>query len=240
MKELLKVDRLSAGYGKSVILQEVYMFVDIGEIVGIVGPNGSGKSTLLKSIYGLCSVFDGKIFFSDTDLTALRPDMIAKCGISYVPQSDNVFGDLTVVENLEMGGILLDSGKSVEQAIEEILELFPALKARHNHKAMVLSGGERQMLAIGRALISNPKLLLLDEPAASLSPRVANEIFVKLKELNALGMTIVIVEQNVQRVLSVSHRGYVLVSGRKVLEGDSSMLLSKDLGKVFLGAMATS
>ncbi|MEM2057121.1 MAG: ABC transporter ATP-binding protein [Thermoproteota archaeon] len=235
MNHLLKIENLHAGYGKSLVIYEFSMFVEEGEIVGIIGPNGSGKSTVLKSIWGLSQVFNGKILFQNVELTKIRPDKIPLLGIAYVPQIDNVFTELTVYENLEMGGTIYNNRQIKEKVIEEIFELFPALRERRNQKAVTLSGGERQMLAIGRALVSKPKLMLLDEPAASLSPKVAMELFNKLKEINEMGTTLIIVEQDVRRVLSISNRGYVLVSGRKVLEGDSTTILKMDLGRIFLG-----
>jgi ABC-type branched-subunit amino acid transport system ATPase component len=236
--KILQIDNLTAGYGKSIIINEVSIDVENGEIVGIVGPNGSGKSTLLKSICGLTTIFNGKIIFRGIDITRYKTDMLIRLGIVYVPQLDNIFSELTVVENLEMGIISLNIKSDLNDRIEEMFNIFPILKMRRNERAVTLSGGERQMLAIARALMSRPQLLLLDEPAASLSPKVANEIFEKLQEINRMGSTLLVVEQNVHRVLSVSNRGYVLVSGQKVLEGDSKTLLSMDLGSVFLGVAA--
>jgi ABC-type branched-subunit amino acid transport system ATPase component len=236
--KILQIDNLTAGYGKSIIINEVSIDVENGEIVGIVGPNGSGKSTLLKSICGLTTISNGKIIFRGIDITRYKTDMLIRLGIVYVPQLDNIFSELTVVENLEMGIISLNIKSDLNDRIEEMFNIFPILKMRRNERAVTLSGGERQMLAIARALMSRPQLLLLDEPAASLSPKVANEIFEKLQEINRMGSTLLVVEQNVHRVLSVSNRGYVLVSGQKVLEGDSKTLLSMDLGSVFLGVAA--
>jgi branched-chain amino acid transport system ATP-binding protein len=236
MASMLQVEGLSAGYGHSIVLHDVSLEVAKGEIVGIVGPNGSGKSTFLKSVYGLTNIFNGRITFNETDITRAKPYALARLGLGYVPQVSNVFQKLTVRENLEMGGIA-GSHESLGGDLEKAVSFFPRLKERQEQKAGVLSGGERQMLAIGRALISDPQLLLLDEPAASLAPKIAIEVFNKISEINSEGKTIVIVEQNVKRTLSASNRGYVFLSGRKLLEGNADEILQKDIGKMFLGRL---
>lgn len=237
MNELLKVDNLSAGYGKSVIIQEISMFVERGEMIGIIGPNGSGKSTLIKSIFGLSNLFAGRVILDGLEITGFRPYKMVRHGIAYVPQLDNIFPALTVEENLEMGNVPSGKNLKARETIDALLEFFLPLRQRIKQKASVLSGGERQMLAIARALVPKPRLVLLDEPAASLSPKVSSEIFAILKEINSTGTTIVIVEQNVKRVLSMTGRAYVLVSGRMILDEASPTLLKMNLGEVFLGRL---
>lgn len=235
MSTILRVDRLTAGYGKSVIINDVSIKVRKGEIVSIVGPNGSGKSTLLKTIYCLTNIFSGKIFFDGKEITHMKPFELSRIGMGYVPQVSNIFHTLTVRENLEMGGIVRED-EEAREAIEKVEKMFPILKERENVKASTLSGGLQQMLAIGRTMMSNPKLLMCDEPASSLSPKVSIKIFDILQKMrDHQGVTIMLVEQHVKRALSIADRGYVLVSGRNVLEGNSKELLNKDLGRIFLG-----
>lgn len=214
------------------------MHVDRNEIVAIVGPNGSGKSTLVKSIYGLAKVHDGEVLFLGRPITSMRADKLTKMGASYVPQLANAFLNLTVKDNLELG-TLVDKHNSKNDAIERVFQIFPILRERQRQKAGTLSGGERQMLAIGRALMVIPQLLILDEPTATLSPKFASEVFQKVIEVRNQGVTILMVEQNAKKALEMSDRGYVLVAGKKAYEGPSKVILgNEEFGKIFLGLKA--
>jgi len=235
MKKILDIVDLYSGYGKLVIVQGVSLYVEDEEIVSIIGPNGSGKTTLIKTIFGLTRIFGGKIVYNNTDITGIKPHIIARMGIGYVPQTNNVFTELTVEENLEIGGYL-NHINSINDFKEKVFQLFPILRERRKQKAGTLSGGERQMLAIGRALMSKPKLLLLDEPTAALAPKIVKQLLKKILEIRDQGTTIILVEQNARTALEISDRGYVLVTGKKVLEGNSKKLLNNpNLGKIYLG-----
>lgn len=231
---LLNVENVTSGYGRVMVVHDVSIYVDEDEIVTIIGPNGSGKSTLMKTIFGLLKPTQGRIVFNNMDITGLKAHEVAKIGIGYVPQLDNVFPNLTVSENIEMGAYLRSDDYEAE--VRELLKIFPALKERMNVKARSLSGGERQILAITMALINRPKLLLLDEPSASLAPLMAQEILSRVKEIRDRGCAVLIVEQNARRCLEISNRGYVMVMGRKVLEGDAKGILQDErIGRLYLG-----
>ncbi|MHA2364950.1 MAG: ABC transporter ATP-binding protein [Candidatus Hodarchaeales archaeon] len=219
----LQVNNVISGYGKSVIISDLSLYVDREEIVTIIGPNGSGKTTLMKTILGYIKPFSGEILFEKRKLGGLKPNVIAKHGIGYVPQLNNVFQSMTIIENLEMGAFLQSKDR---YTLKELLEIFPALKGREKSKARTLSGGERQMLALARAMINKPKLMCLDEPTAALAPKLVNEILKKLVEIRDLGTTIVLIEQNAKQSLKIGDRGYVLAVGKKVHEGPSETLLN--------------
>lgn len=228
---------LEGGYGKMVIVQGVSIYVDRGEIVALVGPNGSGKSTLLKTIYGVARVFGGQVLFEGRDVTWLAPEAKTRLGMGYVPQTNNVFPDLTVEENLEMGAYLVQDEEKVREAMEMVFNIFPVLRGLRKTLAGALSGGQRQMLAVGRALMTRPRLLLLDEPTAGLAPKVAIELLSSLREIREeAGASILIVEQHARRALELADRGYVLVAGRVAAEGTGREILSRrDLQELFLG-----
>jgi ABC-type branched-subunit amino acid transport system ATPase component len=233
---LLDVGDVFSGYGSIEILHGVSIYVEEKEVVTIIGPNGSGKSTLLKTIMGYLLPTQGRVFFEDKEVTNMRPDLKVRKGISYVPQLDNIFPSLTIRENLEMGGYFLNKSKSGEQ-IEKMFRLFPFLKERLTQKAGSLSGGERQMVAMGSALMLNPKLILLDEPSAGLSPAIALSLFDKIKEINAAGTAILIVEQNAYESLEISSRGYVLAMGKNEFEDRAENILNNpQIKKAYLGA----
>ncbi|MDH5647638.1 MAG: ABC transporter ATP-binding protein, partial [Candidatus Heimdallarchaeota archaeon] len=194
MSKLLKVTNLNGGYGSVQILNGIDFMINQGEIVTIIGPNGSGKSTFIKVLYGLATYFSGDIVFDNESISKTRTDMLVSKGISYVPQLENVFPNLSILENLEMGAYL--SNEDPSDDIERVFSLFPDLRNRRYDRAFVLSGGQRQMLALGRALMSRPRLLLLDEPTAALSPLLINEIMKKIVELRDNGVTIILIEQN--------------------------------------------
>jgi ABC-type branched-subunit amino acid transport system ATPase component len=231
MAPVFMVENINAGYGDVVIVHDVSVKVDEGEIVAIVGPNGSGKSTLLKSILGFARLFQGKVFYCEKDITGVASDRAVSMGIGYVPQVNNVFPNLTISENLDMGAYHRKGKASVKAGIREIFGMFHELEVRKNALAGNLSGGERQMLAIARAMMAQPKVLLLDEPLASLSPRPVSIIISKLRKIKETGTAIVMVEQNVKKALSVSSRGYVLVEGACAMQGDAASLFAEESSK---------
>jgi neutral amino acid transport system ATP-binding protein len=234
---LLSVEDLVAGYVAEVdILNGVEMSVREGQIVTVIGPNGAGKSTLIKSIFGLLPPRRGRVSFRGEDLTGLQPHSITRRGMSYVPQLENIFPSLTVEENLEMGAL---ERRSAGERIDAIYEIFPRLGERSRQVAGTMSGGERQMLAMGRALIPEPQLLLLDEPSAGLAPAFVEAIFEKVEDINRHGVTIVMVEQNAHRALGMSDRGYVLDLGRNRFEGSGKELLhDPKVADLYLGGTA--
>jgi neutral amino acid transport system ATP-binding protein len=231
---VLEADGIVSGYGEVDILHGVSLMVDEGEIVSVIGPNGAGKSTLLKSVFGLLKLRKGKLLLDGNDATGLQPQKMVRKGVSYVPQSENVFPSLTILENLEMGAFI--GGNNIKQRLEEVYDLFPILAERPHAKAGKLSGGQRQMLALARALMLQPRLLLLDEPTASLSPRMVGDILTKIRDINEKGVAILIVEQNAREALNLCHRGYVLVMGRNAMEDTGQNLLnSEEVGRLYLG-----
>ena len=232
----LSVQSLVAGYVPEVnILDGIDLTVAEGEIVTIVGPNGAGKSTLIKAIFGHLRPRSGRVLLHDRDITGERPHTITRQGVSYVPQLGNVFGTLTVEENLEMGAIGR-RGLNLRGRIDAMYDLFPILAERRRQKAGSMSGGERQMVAMARALIPEPDILLLDEPSAGLAPRFVDAIFAKIVDINRAGVTILMVEQNARRALAMSDRGYVLDLGRNRFEGRGPDLLhDPKVGELYLG-----
>ena len=224
-KTILECNAVAAGYVKGLnILQGVDLVVYENEIVSIIGPNGAGKSTLLKAIMGLINISGGRFFIEGQEKTNLATHKIVNLGVGYVPQVANVFPSLTIEENLEIGSWSLKTNK--KKALERIYEDFEILKDRKKDKAGNLSGGQRQILALARALITSPQILLLDEPSAGLSPVAINEVFSKVKEINESGVAILLVEQNAKRALSFSDRGYVLDQGRNAYQGSGEELLN--------------
>ena len=236
MAPVFVAENINAGYGDVVIVHDVSVKLDKGEIVAIVGPNGSGKSTFLKSLLGFARLFQGSVFYQGKDITGIASDRVISLGIGYVPQINNVFPNLTISENLDMGAYHRKSRASIKAGMREIFDMFPELEVRKGALAGNLSGGERQMLAIARAMMAEPKVLLLDEPLASLSPKPVAAILSKLGKIREIGTAIVIVEQNVKKALSASDRGYVLVNGTCAMEGDAASLFAEESSKQrFLG-----
>jgi branched-chain amino acid transport system ATP-binding protein len=235
---ILVVDELVAGYVPEVnILNGCNIEVRAGEFVGVIGPNGAGKSTVLKAILGQCGVRDGKVSFLCNDITGMKAHELVEQGVGYVPQTQNVFQSLTVSENLEMGCFIKPS--VFDERFEYVTSLFPKLRERANQRAGSLSGGERQMVAMGRALMMEPKLLLLDEPSAGLSPVLQDEVFIQCKRINAEGIAILMVEQNARRCLQVTDRGYVLDQGKNAYTGTGRQLLEDpNVIKLYLGTLA--
>ena len=231
---LLEVKNVVSGYGGMEILHGVSIHVEEGEVVSIIGPNGAGKSTLMKTVFGLLKTWDGNVRFADEEITSVVPEQIVRKGMCYVPQVDNVFPSLTVQENLEMGGFIRDD--DLTPRLNEIFELFPILKERRRTHVKTLSGGMRQMVALGRALMLDPRMLLLDEPSAGLAPIVVEMIFERIRAINEQGVTFLIVEQNALKALENSSRGYVLVDGQNRLDGNGQDLLADEqIGELFLG-----
>lgn len=231
---LLEVEALDAGYGDLQILNGVNMTVEAAEYVTIVGPNGAGKSTVMKSVFGLTTLMGGSITLDGTNITDRRPEEIINTGIGFVPQDDNVFPSLSVMENLEMGAYILDSVP--EERIRRVFDRFPILAERKEQKAGTMSGGQQQMLAMGRALMLDPDLLLLDEPSAGLAPDLVDETFDRIDEINDDGTAILMVEQNAKEALRRCDRGYVLVQGENRYEDSGDALLANDaVRQNFLG-----
>ena len=236
MTRVLEVSALEGGYGSVQIIYGIDIHVDEGEFVTIIGPNGCGKSTFIKTIFGIATYYSGNILYRGMDVSGLRTDQLVNHGIAYFPQVDNVFPSLSVLENLQMGGNSLSQGVLAER-IERSLEMFPDLRNREYDLAASLSGGERQMLAISRALISDPKFLLLDEPTAALSPLYQQQIIESIDSLRDRGITILIVEQNARLSLARSDRGYIISNGKVVHTGDAQHILTDpEIGEYFLGS----
>jgi branched-chain amino acid transport system ATP-binding protein len=221
---LLEVEELEAGYDDALVLRGVSLAAAADEIVAIIGPNGAGKSTLLKAIYGLVTHRGGRVRFAGDDVTGLRADRLTRRGLNFVPQADNVFPSLTLAENVEVGALALPRAER-RSAVERVSELFPILRDRPRQRAGTLSGGQRKLVALARALVTSPRLLLLDEPSAGLSPQAMDLVFDKLLEIRGLGVGILVVEQNARRVLALADTGYVLDMGRNAIEGTGAELL---------------
>ena len=231
---LLSVQGVSAGYEQMEILHDVSIEIQPGEIVTLIGPNGAGKSTLMKTVFGLLRPRRGSIRLNGDDITGLAPSLLVRRGLSYVPQVDNVFPSLTVDENLEMGAVVRTD--DIRARLEDVLALFPGLRPKRRLKAGGLSGGERQMVAMCRALMLDPTLLLLDEPSAGLSPLLVESVFEKIESINRSGVAILLVEQSAREALRRSHRGYVLAGGQVRLEGAGPALLENpEVGRLYLG-----
>ena len=231
---MLKINNLHAGYDKIEILKGVNIDVKNNEIIALIGPNGAGKSTLLKSIFNLCNIYSGEIIFKDKNITKLQTYELIHEGISYVPQGRQIFRELTVKENLEMGAFILDK-EVMKRNIKDVFTKFPFLKEKRNEYAINLSGGQQQLLAIGRALMQNPQLLLLDEPSLGLSPKSMKEMFNKIKEINKEGVSIIIVEQNAKQAVEIADRTYILEDGKIALNGGKEILKNKKLKDIYFG-----
>jgi branched-chain amino acid transport system ATP-binding protein len=233
---LLVAESLTAGYGRMDILHEVSLTVNVHEIVSIIGPNGAGKSTAFKTIVGFLRPRTGRVLFNGEELTGVRPDLVLRRGLAYVPQGRIVFPQMTVLENLEMGAYIERDRARIAAALERVYALFPVLAERRRQRAGTMSGGEQQMVAIARALMTTPRLIMLDEPSLGLSPKFVTLIFQKLVEMREAGYTLVLVEQNAVRALGIADRGYVLELGRNRFEGAGAELLSDpDVKRLYLG-----
>ena len=233
--KILEIRDLTAGYGKSEVLHGVSMEIASGEIVTMVGANGAGKSTSLRSVFGLTDIRIGTVRFRGQDITGLRPHQVVTLGLALVPQERSIFPSLTVSENLEMGGFAL-RGETLRKNIDKVYARFPRLKERFRQKAGTLSGGERQMLAIGRGLMTDPELLMLDEPSLGLAPKIVEAVFEQIQFIHESGTTIFLVEQNARRALSIADRAYVLELGRIRYHGGGQELLNDpQVQRAYLG-----
>ena len=232
---VLQLDSLVGGYGDTQILHGVSLHVDAGEIVVIIGPNGAGKSTAMKAVFGLLNLHEGEVLLDGRAITNTPPEKVVREGVCYVPQTENIFPTLSVEENLEMGAYVRED--DFRPRLEEIYQMFPPLREKRKQAAGTLSGGQRQMVAMGKALMLNPKILLLDEPTAGLSPKYRGEIFTTVRTINEAGTPILMVEQNAKQALGIADRGYVLVDGKNAYEGTGAELLAdNEVGQMFLGA----
>jgi branched-chain amino acid transport system ATP-binding protein len=235
---MLKVRNLEAGYGKLRVLKRISMHVDPGEIVTIIGANGAGKTTLLHTITGLVNISSGEVLFKDDNLARLKPEKIVAAGCSLVPEGRQVFSTMTVEENLILGGYILSKKKkkAVNEEMNRVYELFPVLKDRAGQLAGTLSGGEQQMLAMGRALMARPSLIMMDEPSTGLAPLIVKNIFKVILQLRDEGNTVLLVEQNAKAALGIADRGYVLETGKIILQGAAEDLLqNRDVQRAYLG-----
>jgi len=236
---LLRADEVVAGYIPGVnILNGCDLYVQEGELVGIIGPNGAGKSTLLKAMFGLVKIRTGAVTLRGQNITNLKAHALVRQGVGFVPQTENVFPSLTIEENLQMG--LFQAPKKFSERFDYVTGLFPALGERRKQRAGSLSGGERQMVAMGRALMMEPSVLLLDEPSAGLSPALQDEVFIRVKQINRTGVSVVMVEQNARRCLQICDRGYVLDQGRNAYTAEGRNLINDPkVVELYLGTLAT-
>ena len=231
---VLSIENLSGGYGEADVLHEISLEINTGEIVVVIGPNGAGKSTAMKAVFGLLRLSGGSVHLAGEEITNMDPAQVVNKGVCYVPQTNNVFPTLTVQENLEMGAYIRND--DFRPRLLEIYEMFPPLAEKKKQAAGELSGGQRQMVAMGKALMLEPTILMLDEPTAGLSPIYRNEIFQIIRQINASGIPILMVEQNAKQSLAVANRGYVLVDGRNRTTGKGIDLLNDpEIAKMFLG-----
>lgn len=231
---ILEARAVSSGYGTVEIVHDMDISLKRGELLSIVGPNGAGKSTLIKTLFGILKPMRGNILYRGADITGTDPTKLVSMGISYVPQMDNVFPSLTVQENLDMGAYIRKDDYG--DRLDDILEMFPHLRDRIDVKARKLSGGERQMLALGKTLMLDPEVMLIDEPSAGLAPALVEAILDKIKEINEKGTSIIVVEQNARKALQMAHRGIVMDMGRKRFEDEGVALLNNpEVGRSYLG-----
>ena len=237
MAALVEAKGVIAGYLPGVnILNGCDLYANEGELVGIIGPNGAGKSTLLKALFGLVKVREGQVTLAGVEITNKRADELVKLGIGFVPQTNNVFPSLTIQANLEVGAF--QAMEKFQERADYVMELFPTLAKRRNQKAGSLSGGERQMVAMARALMMSPSVLLLDEPSAGLSPALQDEVFILVRKINQTGVTVIIVEQNARRCLQIVDRGYVLDQGKNAYEGTGkSLAVDPKVVELYLGTL---
>jgi branched-chain amino acid transport system ATP-binding protein len=234
---VLALEGVHAGYGENTVLHGVSLRIEPGEVVVVIGPNGAGKSTAMKAIFGMLNITGGRVVLEGAEITGLAPDRVVREGVCYVPQVGNVFVSLSVQENLEMGAYLRRD--DFRPRLGEIYAMFPDLAEKRRQPAGSLSGGQRQMVAMGRALMLEPKVLMLDEPTAGLSPRYRGEIFETVRRINASGVPILMVEQNAKQALGIADRAYVLVDGENRHEGTGAELLAdREVARLFLGAKA--
>jgi branched-chain amino acid transport system ATP-binding protein len=233
---LLEIKNLGAGYGRIEVLHDISMTVNRGEIVTVVGANGAGKSTTLKSIFGLTRIMSGQVIFEGSEITSMKAHRLVPRGLAYVPQERSIFPSLTVRENLEMGAYVVDP-KLIPDRVDKVCQRFPILRERSGQRAGTLSGGERQMLAIARGLMAEPRLMLLDEPSLGLAPMIIATLFEQIQAIHQAGMSILLIEQNARRALAIADRGYVMELGHVRYQGKGSELLAdENIQRAYLGA----
>ena len=232
---MLSIKGLKAGYNATEILHDVDLDFKADQITAIIGPNGAGKSTLLKSIFNLCDIYSGKVIFKDKDITKLPTHELIEEGISYVPQGRQVFSEMTVKENLQMGAFIMHDKEVVRRNVQDVFSKFPFLKQKQNDYAFTLSGGQQQMLSIARALIQDPELILLDEPSLGLAPKTMAEVFEKIKEINKEDVAVVVVEQNAKQAAKIADTIIVLEQGKVALQGGKELMKSKKLANIYFG-----
>jgi len=231
---VLSVEGVDSGYGDVQVLDDLSLTLDDGEIACLIGPNGAGKSTVLKTVFGLLEPWTGAVRFNGRDIGGMAPEDIVREGVGYVPQTENVFGSLTIEENLRMGGVARED--DLDAVIDELYDRFPILTEKRSAKARTLSGGQRQVLAFARALVMEPDVLLIDEPSAGLAPNTADEVFEDVQAVNELGTAILMVEQNAKKGLGISDYGYVLDQGTVAYEDDAAELLDNpEVSRLYLG-----
>lgn len=231
---VLEADTITSGYGDVEVLHELSMRLEAGEIVCMIGPNGAGKSTVLKTVFGLLEPWSGTVRLTGEDITGLDPEDVVRAGVGYVPQLDNVFGTLSVEENLRMGGVSVEG--AIEETLQGLYDRFPLLEEKRRARARTLSGGQQQILAFARALMTEPDVLLIDEPSAGLSPENAEEVFDRVERINDAGTAILMVEQNARAGLAISDRGYVLDQGTVRYQGEADSLLEDpEVAELYLG-----
>ena len=233
-EHVLDVDSVDAGYGEVQVLDDLSLTLGEGEIACLVGPNGAGKSTVLKTVFGMLEPWTGSVRLGDREIGGMAPEDIVRIGVGYVPQTENVFGSLTIDENLRMGGVARDGG--LDEVVAELYDRFPILDDKRTANAKTLSGGQRQVLAFARALVMEPDVLLIDEPSAGLAPNTAKEVFDDVETVNELGTSILMVEQNAREGLGISDRGFVLDQGSVEFEGAAESLLDDpEVSRLYLG-----
>ena len=233
---MLEINNLNVSYGAIHAIHDVSLTVNDGEIVSLIGANGAGKTTILHTITGLKKAESGSMIYDGHDLTKTEPSKIITLGMAHVPEGRHIFPAMTVAENLEMGAYIRNDKDGIQQSVKEVFERFPRLKERRKQLAGTLSGGEQQMLAVGRALMSNPKIILMDEPSMGLSPLLVKEIFHIIQEVHKQGITVLLVEQNAKMALSIADRAYVLETGSISMSGDAKELLNNEqVKKAYLG-----
>ncbi|MCJ2555370.1 MAG: ABC transporter ATP-binding protein [Candidatus Thermoplasmatota archaeon] len=235
MPRIVQVEELHSGYGEVDILHGVSVHLNEGEIVTLIGPNGAGKSTLIKTIFGLLTPTQGRVLYDGADITGTPPEAVVRMGLSYMPQVENIFPHLTVKENLEMGGII-HGRVDLRPRIGRVFDIFPNLQGKEGMKAGNLSGGEQHMVALGKTLMQDPRVLLVDEPSVGLAPQMVDTILEKIQAINREGTTVLMVEQNARKALKISNRGYVLEMGQTRFDGSAADLLNNpQVGRLFLG-----
>jgi len=232
---MLKIINLNSGYGEAKILYGVDLEINPSEVIALIGPNGAGKSTILKSVFGLADIYSGEIIFKNKNITKFKTHELIELGIGFVPQGRQIFPSMTVLENLQMGAFIIKSRDVVEKNVSDIFQKFPVFKEKQHELAGNLSGGQQQLLAIARALIKKPQILLLDEPSLGLAPKVTKEIFEKIVEIKNEGVAVLIIEQNAKQAVGIADRTYILENGKIVMQGNKDILKDEKIKDIYFG-----